>query len=91
MCFNKVFVIIIDVRTVGFNLFYLFIFFTTGSPFWAMVIFGYGMQPNLMLVSTPVWQETNSAWQAVQELSQSKVFPLCIPLLILFWFSQRGT
>ena len=41
-----------------------------------MVTFGYGMQPNLTLVSTPVWQETSLVWQAAQELSQLKVLPV---------------
>lgn len=50
-------------------------FLTAGFPFWTTVTFGYGMQPNLMQVSTPVWQETSLAWQAAQEASQLKVFP----------------
>lgn len=105
---DKVCVITLDARggmqnfwSAGFNLFcfwsFLFIWvfffkFTTGSPFWATVTFGYGMQPNLMLVSTPVWQETSLAWQAAQEPSQLKVFPLLhFELLFFCGPVSRGT
>lgn len=40
-----------------------------------MGAFEYGMQPNQMQACTRVWQETSSAWQAVLEASQLKVFP----------------